>query len=164
VPSYVREDHGALSESSMPGFLQSSGPGIVAVIAFIDPGNLKSDLSAGLEAGLSFVWILALCTIVAVAYQLVAAHVGLYCDDLATLFKASLGKHVAFALWIVTEAAIIAAEAQAQIGAAIAVASLLNLPLWGRWARHAPELVLSRPALTPPSVVSSCWPSIPSVS
>jgi NRAMP (natural resistance-associated macrophage protein)-like metal ion transporter len=110
------------------------GPALIVGVAFVDPGNLKSSLSAGLQTGLSSVWVLVICTLLSWLFQHlhVAAHVGLASNrDLASTCRLSFGPRMSFVLWIMVEVAIVAAEVQATIGAASAVATVFSIPFWG---------------------------------
>ncbi|GLC38536.1 hypothetical protein PLESTB_001736900 [Pleodorina starrii] len=119
---------------SFKRLLQFMGPGILMSIAYVDPGNLESDLQVGAQAGYVLLWLLLLSTFMGLVVQMQAAKLGVV-----------TGKHLAqhcrqqyppvprIALWLMAEVAIIGSDIQEVIGSAIALAILSGgrLPLWG---------------------------------
>ena len=53
------------------------GPAFVAAIAYVDPGNVAANLTAGAEYGYLLVWVLVAANLIAVLvqYQIGRAHV-----------------------------------------------------------------------------------------
>ena len=119
--------------SNEPGFLEFArrfslrklwlftGPGFLMSIAYLDPGNIESDLQSGAKAGYSLLWILLTSTVLGFLLQRLALRLGVVS-----------GKHLAevcheqypcvprFMLWIMIEVAIIGSDMQEVIGTAIA--------------------------------------------
>lgn len=50
-------------------------------IAYLDPGNIESDLQAGAIGGFSLLWILLLATMMGLLLQLLAARLGVVTGD-----------------------------------------------------------------------------------
>lgn len=102
-------------------------------IAYVDPGNLESDLQTGFQAGYKLGWLVLWSTILGFIVQLLAVRLGVV-----------TGKHLAqqcrvvyptvprILLWIMIELAIIGSDIQEVIGSAIAIQLLSGgrLPLW----------------------------------
>eukprot|EP00118_Oscarella_pearsei_P019563 m.208486 g.208486 ORF g.208486 m.208486 type:complete len:571 (+) comp39709_c0_seq31:227-1939(+) len=109
------------------------GPGMIMSIAYIDPGNLESDVRAGGIAGYNFLWILLLSTIAGYVLQLLAARLGVVTGKhLAEICREKYPKVPRLFLWILMELAIIGADIQEIVGSAIAI-SLLSygkIPLY----------------------------------
>jgi natural resistance-associated macrophage protein len=52
------------------------GPGFLMSIAFVDPGNLESDLQAGAYGGYSLLWVLLWSTVIGAVMQCAAIRLG----------------------------------------------------------------------------------------
>lgn len=57
--------------------LGSLGPAFVASIAYVDPGNVAANASAGARYGYTLVWVLALASVMAMVIQYQSAKLGL---------------------------------------------------------------------------------------
>ncbi|XP_059259102.1 natural resistance-associated macrophage protein 2 isoform X4 [Mustela nigripes] len=53
-----------------------TGPGFLMSIAYLDPGNIESDLQSGAVAGFKLLWVLLLATVVGLLLQRLAARLG----------------------------------------------------------------------------------------
>src|SRR4249920_851547 len=58
-------------------FLRLLGPAFVAAIAYVDPGNVAANLSAGAEYGYLLVWVLVVANVAAVVVQYQSAKLGI---------------------------------------------------------------------------------------
>ncbi|GAB1299847.1 Natural resistance-associated macrophage protein 2 [Apodemus speciosus] len=111
-----------------------TGPGFLMSIAYLDPGNIESDLQSGAVAGFKLLWVLLLATIVGLLLQRLAARLGVVTGlHLAEVCHRQYPKVPRIALWLMVELAIIGSDMQEVIGSAIAI-NLLSagrVPLWG---------------------------------
>eukprot|EP00696_Hemimastix_kukwesjijk_P011599 gnl/Hemi2/2454_TR870_c0_g1_i1.p1 gnl/Hemi2/2454_TR870_c0_g1~~gnl/Hemi2/2454_TR870_c0_g1_i1.p1 ORF type:complete len:519 (+),score=165.36 gnl/Hemi2/2454_TR870_c0_g1_i1:115-1671(+) len=108
-----------------------TGPGFLMSIAYLDPGNLESDLQAGAVAGYSLIWVLWWATVMGLFLQILAARLGVVKGrHLAQLCREEFPGPPRYTLWIMTEIAIIASDIQEVVGSAIALQILFGLPLW----------------------------------
>ncbi|GAQ86250.1 Mn2+ and Fe2+ transporters of the NRAMP family [Klebsormidium nitens] len=110
-----------------------TGPGFLMSIAYLDPGNLESDLQAGAQAGYQLLWVLFWATLMGLIIQLTAARLGVATGKhLAELCREKYPFVPRIILWIMTEIAIVGADIQEVIGTAIAIQILSNgrVPLW----------------------------------
>eukprot|EP00475_Leptophrys_vorax_P039999 TRINITY_DN734_c0_g1_i1.p1 TRINITY_DN734_c0_g1~~TRINITY_DN734_c0_g1_i1.p1 ORF type:complete len:556 (-),score=128.94 TRINITY_DN734_c0_g1_i1:41-1708(-) len=108
-----------------------TGPGWLMSIAYLDPGNLESDLQAGAQAGYSLIWVLAWAHIMGLVFQCLTARLGTVTHrNMAQLARQEYPRAAAMVLWIMTEIAIIGSDIQEVIGSAIAMKILFGLPLW----------------------------------
>jgi natural resistance-associated macrophage protein len=99
--------------------------------AYVDPGNLESDLQAGGYVGYQLLWVLGLATALGLALQLLAARLGVVTGlGLAEHCRAHYRRRVSVLLWLLTELAIIGADVQEIIGSAYAWEILLGVPMW----------------------------------
>ena len=53
-----------------------TGPGFLMSIAYLDPGNIESDLQTGAVAGFSLLWVLLWSTVIGLFMQRFAARLG----------------------------------------------------------------------------------------
>lgn len=129
------------------------GPGIVAAVAYADPGNWATDLQAGSEYGYSLLFIVLLTGLFAVFIQILSCRLGVITEtDLARHCRMLILKedrngrsrqeHVPhikwrrfallYPLYAIMEGAIVATELAELTGSAIALNLLFPaLPLWG---------------------------------
>ncbi|OBS79502.1 hypothetical protein A6R68_18107 [Neotoma lepida] len=111
-----------------------TGPGFLMSIAYLDPGNIESDLQSGAVAGFKLLWVLLLATIVGLLLQRLAARLGVVTGlHLAEVCHRQYPKVPRIILWLMVELAIIGSDMQEVIGSAIAI-NLLSagrVPLWG---------------------------------
>jgi len=109
------------------------GPGFLMSIAYVDPGNLESDLQAGATTSCSLLWLLLLSTLMGFVLQMLAARLGIATGwDLAEHCRNEYHWLPRYVLWIQTEIAIIGSDIQEVIGSAIAlnILSFGHIPLW----------------------------------
>ncbi|KAM4700359.1 natural resistance-associated macrophage protein 2 isoform 2-T2 [Discoglossus pictus] len=111
-----------------------TGPGFLMSIAYLDPGNIESDLQSGSVAGFKLLWVLLFATIIGLLLQRLAARLGVVTGlHLAEVCNRQYPKVPRIILWIMVELAIIGSDMQEVIGSAIAI-NLLSvgvIPLWG---------------------------------
>ncbi|XP_060244591.1 natural resistance-associated macrophage protein 2 isoform X3 [Meriones unguiculatus] len=111
-----------------------TGPGFLMSIAYLDPGNIESDLQSGAVAGFKLLWVLLLATVVGLLLQRLAARLGVVTGlHLAEVCHRQYPKVPRIILWLMVELAIIGSDMQEVIGSAIAI-NLLSagrVPLWG---------------------------------
>ncbi len=110
------------------------GPAFVAAIAYVDPGNIAANLSAGSRYGYALVWVLASASLMAVIAQYLSARLGIVTgQSLASLVSDRLRRHGRVwqvghgALALVIAAATDLAEV---VGGALGLYLLFGWPLW----------------------------------
>ncbi|KAL7632565.1 UNVERIFIED_CONTAM: hypothetical protein RMT77_017132 [Armadillidium vulgare] len=111
-----------------------TGPGFLMSIAYLDPGNIESDLQSGSLAGYKLLWVLMWATILGLLMQRLAARLGTVTGmHLAEVCYRQYPKYPRLLLWIMVEIAIIGSDMQEVIGTSIAIYLLSNqtIPLWG---------------------------------
>jgi len=108
-----------------------TGPGWLMSMAYLDPGNLESDLQAGAYAGYHLLWVLFWATVMGLALQVLAARLGVTTGlNLAQTCRKYYSRWQVRTLWVMTETAIIGSDIQEVIGSAIAFKILFDIPLW----------------------------------
>nr|QSX72296.1 divalent metal transporter 1 [Halisarca dujardinii] len=110
-----------------------TGPGFLMSIAYLDPGNIESDLQSGAAAGYQLLWILMVSTVLGLLLQRLAARLGVTTGaQLAEMCYRHYPRVPRIFLWFMTEIAIIGSDMQEVIGTAIAFYLLSSkyIPLW----------------------------------
>ncbi|CAE6494989.1 unnamed protein product [Rhizoctonia solani] len=118
------------------------GPGILASIAYFDPGNWAVDLQAGSQFGYKLLFVILLAGLGAVLLQTMAARLGCVTGrDLAEHCRILLynrPKHtllyrrlLLYPMYVICEIGIIATDLAELLGSAIGLTLLIpSLPLW----------------------------------
>ncbi len=107
------------------------GPALVAGIAYLDPGNVASNMTAGAAFGFLLVWVVVLGNLMAWLVQFLSAKLGLVTGkSLPELLGERIrGKWGRRAYWLQAELVAMATDVAEIIGGAIALSLLFNLPL-----------------------------------
>ncbi|XP_014662574.1 PREDICTED: natural resistance-associated macrophage protein 2-like isoform X2 [Priapulus caudatus] len=111
-----------------------TGPGFLMSIAYLDPGNIESDLRSGSVAQFKLLWVLLSAHIVGLVLQRLSARLGTVTGmHLAEVCNREYPKLPRIILWIMVEIAIIGSDMQEVIGTAIALFLLSSgkIPLYG---------------------------------
>lgn len=102
-----------------------TGPGFLMSIAYLDPGNIESDLQSGAKAGFKLLWVLLGATVIGLLLQRLAARLGVVTGmHLAEVCNRQYHKVPRILLWLMVEVAIIGSDMQEVIGCAIAFSLL----------------------------------------
>ena len=109
------------------------GPAFVAAIAYVDPGNVAANLTAGARFGYLLLWVLVAANAMAVLVQYQSAKLGLVTGrTMPELLSERLSRPGRLAYWAQAELVAAATDLAEIIGGAIALRLLFNLPLlWG---------------------------------
>jgi len=106
------------------------GPAFVAAVAYVDPGNVATNTSAGASYGYLLLWVLVGATLMAGVIQYLSAKVGwLTGESLPALVGARTGKGTRLVYWVQAEAVAMATDIAEIVGGALALQLLFGLPL-----------------------------------
>jgi len=106
------------------------GPAFVAAVAYVDPGNVATNLQAGARYGNLLIWVLLVATTSAGVVQYLSAKLGIITgQSLPELVAERLSRRVRLMYWLQAEAVAMATDLAEVIGGAIALNLLFNLPL-----------------------------------
>ncbi|KAI0876777.1 natural resistance-associated macrophage protein-domain-containing protein [Hypoxylon argillaceum] len=107
------------------------GPGFLVAVAYIDPGNYSTNISAGATYRFRLLFITLLSNLFAIFLQCLAVKLGTVTGmNLAEACRAFLPRWLNYFLYFLAEAAIIATDIAEVIGTAIALNLLIpHLPL-----------------------------------
>ncbi len=127
VPAPSRADS---TEKPEKRLLWLMGPAFVAAIAYVDPGNVAANLSAGAEYGYLLVWVLVVANAMAVIVQYLSAKLGLVTGkSLPELLGERMPRAGRLLYWGQAELVAAATDLAEVIGGAIALQILFDLPL-----------------------------------
>ncbi|MDQ0926318.1 manganese transport protein [Bacillus atrophaeus] len=112
------------------GLLPFLGPAFIAAIAYIDPGNFATNISAGSKYGYMLLWVILFSNIMALLIQSLSAKLGIATGkNLPEVAREEFPKPVSIGLWIQGELVIIATDLAEFIGAALGLYLLFGIPL-----------------------------------
>jgi manganese transport protein len=106
------------------------GPAVVASVAYIDPGNFATNITAGAQFGYALVWVIVLANAMAILVQYLSAKAGIATGrDLPELCREHMSRRVSFGLWIQAELVAMATDLAEFVGAAIGLNLLFGVPM-----------------------------------
>lgn len=106
------------------------GPAFVAAVAYVDPGNVAANLTAGAQYGYLLVWVLVAANLIAVLVQYLSSKLGLVSgQSLSGILGDRLGRKSRLAYWGQAEIVAVATDLAEVVGGAIALKILFDLPL-----------------------------------
>jgi manganese transport protein len=106
------------------------GPAFVAAIAYVDPGNVAANISAGSQFGFALLWVIVLANVMAGLVQYLSAKLGLVTGrTLPESIGDKLNRPTRIAFWLQAEVVAMATDVAEVIGGAIALHILFKLPL-----------------------------------
>ncbi|SEH64992.1 manganese transport protein [Mycolicibacterium rutilum] len=106
------------------------GPAFVAAIAYVDPGNVAANVSAGAQFGFLLVWVIVAANAMACLVQYLSAKLGLVSGhSLPEAVGARMRRPTRLAYWLQAELVAMATDLAEVVGGAIALYLLFDLPL-----------------------------------
>ena len=116
--------------ATVGGPLALLGPAFVAAIAYIDPGNFATNITAGSSYGYLLIWVLVVSNLMAMLIQYLSAKAGIATGkSLPELCRDNFGRPLTRGLWLQAELVAIATDLAEVLGGAIALRLLFDLPL-----------------------------------
>lgn len=106
------------------------GPAFVAAIAYVDPGNVAANVSAGAEFGYLLLWVIMAANLMAAVVQYLSAKLGLVTgQSLPEAIGSKMRRSTRLVFWLQAELVAIATDLAEVVGGAIALGLLFHLPL-----------------------------------
>jgi len=106
------------------------GPAFVAAIAYVDPGNVAANVSAGAQFGFLLVWVILLANVMAGLVQYLSAKLGLVTGrSLPEAVGRRMRRRTRLAYWVQAELVAMATDLAEVVGGALALRLLFDLPL-----------------------------------
>ncbi|MFF2272897.1 Nramp family divalent metal transporter [Agromyces sp. NPDC058136] len=121
-------------DASVPRVAWLIGPALVAGVAYLDPGNVASNMTAGAQYGYLLVWVVVLGNVMAWLIQYLSAKLGIVTgrslpEVLGGRIRNRWGRR---AYWLQAELVAMATDLAEVIGGAVALNLLFGVPLiWG---------------------------------
>ena len=106
------------------------GPAFIASIAYVDPGNFATNISAGAKYGYLLLWVILYSNLMAMLIQSLSAKLGIASGlNLAEQCRENFRRPVVIALWLLAELVAIATDLAEFLGAAVGFNLLFGIPL-----------------------------------
>ncbi|BCG59363.1 Nramp family divalent metal transporter [Paenibacillus sp. URB8-2] len=106
------------------------GPAFIAAVAYLDPGNFATNITAGSKYGYLLLWVIAASNLMAVLIQSLSAKLGIATGhNLPEVARARFPKRASFFLWIQSELVIMATDLAEFLGAALGLYLLFDIPM-----------------------------------
>jgi manganese transport protein len=106
------------------------GPAFIAAVAYVDPGNVATNVTAGARFGYTLVWVVVMANAMAVLVQYLSAKLGMVTGaSLSTQLGRRLLRAPRIGYWLQAEIVAIATDMAEVVGGAIALNLLFDLPL-----------------------------------
>lgn len=110
--------------------LLALGPAFVAAIAYVDPGNVAANVTAGSRYGYLLVWVLVVASAMGALVQYCSARLGIVTGaTLPELVASRMNRPVRLAYWLQAEVVAAATDVAEVVGGALALQLLFGLPL-----------------------------------
>ncbi|MFF5624383.1 Nramp family divalent metal transporter [Microbacterium sp. NPDC012755] len=131
MPKNSAIDDAPAVRTTAPRSLWLLGPALVAGVAYLDPGNVASNMTAGAQYGYLLVWVVIAGNVMAWLIQYLSAKLGVVTgQSLPEMLGARLRRPWARrAYWLQAELVAMATDLAEVIGGAVALNLLFNVPL-----------------------------------
>ena len=112
------------------------GPGFLVSIAYIDPGNIITDIVSGARFNYMLIWVIGVATFLGLILQYLSGKLGMVTGyHLAELCRMEYGGEkspLTIVMWLLMELAVMAADIPEILGAGFAwnILSYGKIPLW----------------------------------
>src|ERR1700758_2812365 len=121
------------TEASLKSSWYLLGPAFVAAIAYVDPGNVAANVSAGSQYGYLLLWVIVTANVAAGLVQYLSAKLGLVTGrSLPSAIGKQMSRPVRLTFWVQAEIVAMATDVAEVMGGAIAMGMLFGLPLRSR--------------------------------
>ncbi|WP_093713668.1 Nramp family divalent metal transporter [Actinacidiphila alni] len=106
------------------------GPAFVAAVAYVDPGNFATNVTAGSRYGFALLWVVLVANAVAMLVQYLSAKLGIATGmNLSEMCRERYGRRLRIGLWVQAELVIMMTDLAEVVGGALALNMLFGVPL-----------------------------------
>jgi manganese transport protein len=127
MPSALDE---LLARGRLRATLGMLGPAFVAAVAYVDPGNFATNITAGAQYGYLLLWVVLAANLMAMLIQYLSAKLGIVTDrNLPELVRDRYPRPVSWGLWVQAEVIAMATDIAEFLGAALGLNLLFGVPL-----------------------------------
>jgi manganese transport protein len=107
------------------------GPAFIAAVAYIDPGNFATNISAGAQFGYLLLWVVVAANLIAMLIQTQSAKLGIATGkNLPELCRENFSRRSSIGLWLQAEVVAMATDIAEVVGAALGLNLLFGIPLF----------------------------------
>jgi len=111
-------------------WLKFVGPALVVSVAYVDPGNIATNIQAGAGYGYSLLWVALVASLIAMLFQALSAKLGIVTGrNLAELSREHFPLPLVLTMWVVSEIAAMATDLAEFLGGAIGLSLLFHMSL-----------------------------------
>ncbi|QDH10928.1 divalent metal cation transporter [Nocardioides dongxiaopingii] len=129
-PCVYQQSPKVKARARVRGPLPLLGPAFVTAIAYVDPGNFATNVTAGSTFGYLLVWVVVVSNLMAMLIQYLSAKAGIATGrSLPALCREHFPRRVTRGLWLQGELVAIATDLAEVVGGAIALKLLFDVPL-----------------------------------
>jgi manganese transport protein len=107
------------------------GPAFIAAVAYIDPGNFATNISAGAQFGYLLLWVVVAANLMAMLIQTQSAKLGIATGkNLPEACRENFSRRTSIGLWIQAEIVAMSTDIAEVVGAALGLNLLFGIPLF----------------------------------
>src|SRR4051794_8930754 len=107
------------------------GPAFIAAVAYIDPGNFATNITAGAQFGYLLLWVVVAANLIAMLIQTQSAKLGIATGkNLPELCRERFSRRASIGLWLQAEVVAMACDVAEVVGAALGLNLLFGIPLF----------------------------------
>jgi manganese transport protein len=122
---------GKSKKRGLARLLPFMGPAFIASVAYMDPGNVATNIQGGAQFGYTLLWVVVATNLMAMLIQTLSAKLGIASGkNLAELCRENFPRPVVIGMWILMEIVAMATDLAEFLGAALGFYLLLGIPLW----------------------------------
>lgn len=123
----VREQAGVFKQKAFWAFF---GTGLIVSVAYMDPGNWGTSISAGAQFNYDLLWVVWMSSTMAMLFQYLSGKMGIAGYSLAEVIRVKWkNKAWVFGYWLLAEIAILATDLAEFLGIAVALNLLFGIEL-----------------------------------
>lgn len=131
IDSAIEVLSGTTKKSGLAKLLPFFGPAFIASIAYVDPGNFATNISAGAQYGYLLLWVVLVTNLMAMLIQALSAKLGIATGmNLAEHCRKKFPRPVVMVMWVLMELVAMATDLAEFLGAAVGFNLLFGFPLW----------------------------------
>ena len=117
--------------SALAALRAFAGPTFIASVAYLDPGNFATNITAGATLGYRLLWVVLMANLTAMLFQAFAAKLGIVSRrSLARVCRDRLPLPLTRGLWAISEIGAMATDLAELLGAAIGCSLLFGTSLF----------------------------------
>ncbi len=122
---------GKSNKNRLARILPFIGPAFIASIAYMDPGNYATNISAGAQFGYLLIWVILVSNLMAMLIQSLSAKLGIATGmNLAEICRQEFPRPVVWGMWVLMEVMAMATDLAEFLGAALGMYLLFHIPLF----------------------------------